>query len=109
MVSLYSNGAVDIAALMRLAIEYPAEFLRLLKTALYALLVETALIPARRILRSRLALADGGKSLWNPAEQFARSEYSRVEWYLAPGRMMGDAHEHCRTIRGARRRALCTE
>ena len=61
VVSLCSNGAVDMAALMSSAIEYPAEFPNLLRTALYALLAATALVRGRRILRSHVALADGGE------------------------------------------------
>jgi adenosylhomocysteine nucleosidase len=59
VVSLCSNGAIDMATLMCLAIEYPAELRGLLRTALYALLAGTALVRRRRILRPRIALADG--------------------------------------------------
>lgn len=61
VVSLCSNGAVDIAALMRSAIGCPAEFPDLLRTALYALLAGAALVHRRRILRSHVALADSGE------------------------------------------------
>jgi hypothetical protein len=43
---------------MSLAIEYPAEFPGLLRTALYALLAGAALVRGRRMLRSNVALAD---------------------------------------------------
>jgi hypothetical protein len=85
MVSLYPNGAVDIAALMRLAIEYPAEFLRLLRTALYALLVETASIPARRILRSRLRSPMAEKTSANPQSSSleVNTAESKAIWHRA--------------------------
>ena len=63
VVSLRSNGAVDIAALIRLAIENPRDFPGLLRTALDALLAGTALVRGRRILQSRPALAGGEETL----------------------------------------------
>ncbi len=59
VVSLRTNGAVDIAASIRLAIENPREFPGLLRTAFDALLAGAALIRGRRILQSHIALARG--------------------------------------------------
>ncbi len=59
--SLCSSGAVDITALMRLAIEYPRELPDLLRTALDALLAGTALVRGRRMLQSHIALTNGGE------------------------------------------------
>jgi hopanoid-associated phosphorylase len=61
VVSLCSNGVVDIAALMRSAIGCPAQFPGLLRTGLYALLAGAALVRRRRILRSNIAHAVGGE------------------------------------------------
>jgi hypothetical protein len=58
VVSLCSDGTVDIVALMRLVIEYPGEFPDLLRTALYALLAGTALVRGRRILQSHILPMD---------------------------------------------------
>jgi hopanoid-associated phosphorylase len=59
VVSLCSDGTVDIVALMRLVIECPGEFPDLLRTALYALLAGTALVRGRRILQSHIPPMDG--------------------------------------------------
>jgi hypothetical protein len=84
VVSICSNGAVDIVALMPSAIGFPAEFPGLLRTRLYALVAGTALVRRRRILQSHIALADGGEALSRKrTEEFARSEYGHAERYLA--------------------------
>jgi hopanoid-associated phosphorylase len=86
--SLCSSGAVDMATLMRLAMEYPAELPGLLKTALYGLLAGAALVRGRRILQSHIGPTDSGeatRSAENCTEQFPRNEYSCAERWLAPG------------------------
>jgi len=58
VVALCSDGAIDLAALIRLAIEDPRQFPGLLRTALDALVAGTALIRGRQILDSHIAFAD---------------------------------------------------
>lgn len=75
-----SRTAYCVAALMSLAIQYPAEFPSLLRTTLYALLAATAFVRGRRTLRTHVALADGGEeartAVENALSSYARSDYS---------------------------------
>jgi adenosylhomocysteine nucleosidase len=73
VVSLGSNSVVDITALMCLAIECPAEFPGLLKTALYALRAGIALVRGRRILRSHIGRAGGGEETLSVENALSKS------------------------------------